>query len=95
MALIICCPSSSRAEDDAPAIIAACDKAAASPFDKDRPVGVTGVALDKVDPKIAVPACEAALKAAPNNPRIMYQLGRAYNAGKAYDSARTQYAKAD
>jgi tetratricopeptide (TPR) repeat protein len=92
---IVCIPSSSRAEGEAAALIAICDQAAASPLDKNRPPGVAGVAPDKVDPKIAIPACEAAAKAAPTNPRIMYQLGRAYNGAKAYESARAQYEKAD
>lgn len=83
------------AQDAAAALVAICDQAAASPFDKNRPSGVAGVPPDKVDPKIAIPACEAALKVSPNDPRIFFQLARAYSAGKAYESARAQYLKAD
>src|SRR5262249_19612379 len=57
-----------------------CDRFAASPYDNDRPPSVPGVAAEKIDPKVAVAACEAALKATPNDPRVMFQLGRAYNA---------------
>lgn len=95
MTSIICCPSSLRAEGEAAALVAICDQAAASPLDTKRPAGVAGVPADKVDPKIAIPACEAASKAAPNDPRIAFQLGRAYYAAKAYESARAQYEKAD
>lgn len=94
-ALLALYPLSAKAQDASAALIAICDQAAASPLDKNRPADVAGVVPDKIEPKIAIPACEAALKAAPNDPRIMFQLGRAYFAAKAYESARTQYAKAD
>jgi hypothetical protein len=81
-----------HAQDSTPTSI--CDQAAASPVDQDRPAGVLGVAADQIDPKIAIPACEAAAAAAPNDPRIAFQLARAYEAAKAYEPARVQYAKA-
>jgi hypothetical protein len=71
-----------------------CYQAAASPFDKNRPAGVAGVTLDKIDLRIAIPACEAAAKASPNDPRIMPQLGRAYQAAKACEAATDRYCKA-
>lgn len=95
IALIVCIPSSSRAEGEVAALVAICDQAAASPLDTKRPAGVAGVPADKVDPKIAIPACETAAKAASDDPRMMFQLGRAYYSAKAYESARVQYAKAD
>ena len=51
--------------------------------------------MNKIDAKAAVPACEAAVKPAPDDRRILYQLGRAYNAAKDYENARTVLAKAD
>jgi TPR repeat protein len=51
--------------------------------------------VHNIDAKIAIPACKAAVQAAPDDPRIAYQLGRAYFAAKAYESARTEYEKAD
>lgn len=72
-----------------------CDQTAASPLDDSRPANIPGVPADKVDPKIAIPACEAAAREAPDDPRILFQLGRAYGAAKAYESARESYAKAD
>jgi hypothetical protein len=56
----------------------ACDQAAASPTDKNRPFGVPAVFFASIDPKIAIPACQEAAAAAPENPRILFQLGRAY-----------------
>jgi len=64
-------------------------------LDTKRPTGVSGVPIDKVDPSIAIPACEAAVRVNPDNPRMLYQLGRTYAAAKAYESARAQYEKAD
>lgn len=75
-------------------VILSCDQAAASPLDQNRPKGVPGVSIDRIDPKIAVPACETAATVAPRNIRIAYQLGRAYFATKAYESARMQYDRA-
>jgi TPR repeat protein len=71
-----------------------CDRLASSTYDRDRPDGVPGVLQDKIDAKAAIPACEAALKAAPNDPRIMFQLGRAYAAGNNFDGAFKQYSAA-
>jgi eukaryotic-like serine/threonine-protein kinase len=72
-----------------------CDLAAASPFDKERPRSVAAVASDKIDPNVAVPACEAAANAAPDDGRMMFQLGRSYGAAKDYEKARVAYRKAD
>jgi len=71
-----------------------CDRLAASPYDNSRPAGVPGVQPDKIDAKAAIPACEAALKAAPNDHRMMFQLGRAYGADNNYDAAFKQYSAA-
>jgi len=71
-----------------------CDRLAASPFDSTRPAGVAGVLQDKIDAKSAILACEAALKAAPNDHRIMFQLGRSYAADNNYDAAFKQYTAA-
>lgn len=94
-ALALAYPFGVAAQGDIASILAICDRVAASPLDKDRPAGVAGVATDKLDPGIAIAACEPAAKAAPDNPRIMYQLGRAYWAGKNYEAARVTLSKAD
>jgi TPR repeat protein len=71
-----------------------CDRLAASPTDANRPTDVPGTRPDKIDPKEAIPACEAAANSRPEDPRIAFQLGRAYFAAKAYESARAQFEKA-
>lgn len=71
-----------------------CDLAAASPLDKDRPANVKGVLSEELDASKAVPACEAAVEAAPDDARLLYQLGRAYGAAKAYDRSLAAYKKA-
>jgi serine/threonine-protein kinase len=72
-----------------------CDAAAASPLDKDRPRSITAIPSDKIDPSIAVPACEAAAKAAPDDGRMLFQLGRSYGAAKDYGKAMAAYRRAD
>jgi TPR repeat protein/ABC-type uncharacterized transport system substrate-binding protein len=72
----------------------ACDRAAASPTEKNRPFGVPGVFFASIDPKIAIPACQEAAAAPPEDPRILFQLGRAYAAAKANESARAYVQKA-
>lgn len=53
-----------------------CDTYAASDSDPQRKA--TGVPYEKIDPALAIPACESAVRQYPNNPRLSYQLGRAY-----------------
>jgi uncharacterized protein len=84
-------PAASRAEDTP---TRACDLAAASPYDATRPTDIPGVIFEKVDGKVAVPACEAALAAEPENIRLLYQMGRALQASQNDDRARTFYEKA-
>jgi TPR repeat protein len=86
-------PALAQAEDTTGALVLACD-AAASPTDKERPVGLAGVQSEKLDWPIAIAACTAAAKTAPNNPRIMFQLGRAHEAAKADESARAHFSTA-
>jgi hypothetical protein len=43
------------------------------------------VPVSALKASLAVPACEAALKFAPDEPRIIYQLGRAYGVAKEYE----------
>ena len=76
-------------------VVAACDRAAASPYEKSRPAGIAGVEPNKVDPDIAVPACEAAAVKETADARIIMQLGRAYIAAKNDDAARMQFDRAN
>jgi TPR repeat protein len=72
----------------------ACDLAAASPADRSRPAGIAGITLDKIEAKVAIPACEAALAAEPGNPRLLFQMGRTFSSIKDYEKARAFYEKA-
>lgn len=89
----LCCSAVAGGADTAD-LIAACDRAAASSEDKSVPPGISGVAVERVDAGIAIAACEAAAKAAPDNARVLFELGRAYDAGKNYDAARVRYIEA-
>jgi TPR repeat protein len=93
---IVACADVGRAQDHQQVDpIAACDTAAAAAFSDDLPAGVVGVLPWKIDPKVAVPACEAAAKLAPDNARIAYQLGRAYIAEKSAAAAFAAFSRAD
>jgi hypothetical protein len=53
-----------HAETDIGRLTANCDRTTAYPYDKNRPKGVAGVPIKKIDPKKAIPACEAAVAVA-------------------------------
>jgi hypothetical protein len=50
-----------------------CDLLAGDPFDPHK--GAPGVPYDNIDAEKAVPACRAAVEAAPDEPRFRFQLG--------------------
>lgn len=87
--------SAAFAEDTLPAaMIAACDQAAGSPYDKELPSGSHGIALDKIEYTVAINSCKAAADVNPDIGRIWMQLGRAYFAAKNFDPARDAYERA-
>jgi TPR repeat protein/ABC-type uncharacterized transport system substrate-binding protein len=92
--LVLVWPAFAQNQDKTAALVSACDRAAASPTDNDRPRDLVGVPSDRLDSQIAIGVCETAVATEPNNPRIMFQLGRAYAAAKAYESARVYFSKA-
>ena len=49
---------------------------------------------NEIEPEAALAACEAAVAAAPEEPRFHYQLGRAYTALRRHEDAITSYTKA-
>ena len=58
--------------------VEACDRAAASPNDPDKPVSIPGVDVKAISGPAAITACRAAVES-PNAPRrVFFQLGRAY-----------------
>lgn len=73
-------------------IVTDCDKYAAS--DTDPSAKAPGVPIDTVNSALAVRACKAAVQQFPNAPRILFQLGRAYQKAENFDSALQQYRKA-
>lgn len=70
----------------------ACDLYAASEYDTQRKS--VGVPFDKIDFRLAVPACEAAVRQFPDDSRLNYQLGRAYQKAGNFAAAINQYRKA-
>jgi TPR repeat protein len=68
--------------------IAECDSRAGDSFDAGR-VG-PGTKFEAIDPK-AVGICERAVQMEPGTPRLLYQLGRALEAGGQFEQARAQY----
>ena len=79
-----------RAPQDAP--VTDCDTYAAVLSDPERKVG--GIAYEKLNPELAIPACESAVRQYPVSSRLIFQLGRAYNKNNDFSSALTQYRKA-
>jgi tetratricopeptide (TPR) repeat protein len=71
-----------------------CDRLAASDIDPERPLSVPGVLVSALGAPAAT-ACQAAVQIAPDNRRLLFQLGRAYDALKDYEKARAQYIRAD
>ena len=66
-----------------------CDRLAA---DANNPDSVApAVDYETLDPAKAIPACEAAVRAYPNERRFGFQLGRAYHHAKKYDLAKQQF----
>jgi TPR repeat protein len=56
--------------------VADCDRLAAHPEDPTRPAGLPGQYLNRIPVTEASEACEAALAAAPDEPRLIFQLSR-------------------
>src|SRR5262249_20729642 len=94
--LVFCCAlqivllSASAFAQDAP--LTDCDTHAASDSDPQRKS--TGISFEKINPSLAVTACEAAVQKYPDSSRFNYQLGRAYQKAKNFDAAVAQYRKA-
>lgn len=86
-------PAGVAAQNPDTAIPAAvCDLLAAHPFDPDR-IGPGVVSWD-MDHERALPACEAAVAAEPDNVRLAFQFGRTLERAQRYDEARAQFQRA-
>lgn len=83
------------AQDAAPAAapeITDCDRLAAGAFDDGRVAEPT--LLEDMDPKLALPACRAAVAADPDNLRLQYQLARSLEVDGNLTEAFAIYLKA-
>ncbi len=72
--------------------VAECNRLAANPSDPGH-VG-PGVAFEAIDSHAAITACLGAVDANPNDARLVYQLGRAYDSGKDFAAAENAYLRA-
>jgi tetratricopeptide (TPR) repeat protein len=81
---------SAFAQDNAPRT--ECDKYAGSNYDPR--IKGAGVATEKIDPKIAIPACLDAVSHYPQTSRFRYQLGRTYLSSKDYTRSLDNFHKA-
>ncbi len=76
--------------NEAEAIAAECDRAAADPFDVNNPANVRGVHRNVIS-KDALQLCAKAVVNDEKNPRMNYQLGRALYAAGDYAKARVMF----
>lgn len=70
-----------------------CDRLATHPDDPQKPANVAGVAFDALTDKAAaeaVEACTAAAQEEPGNPRVRFNLGRAYHRASIYSVQNRQ-----
>jgi TPR repeat protein len=73
----------------------ACDLAAANPTARARSADPPSVGTaKKIDAKEALSACRAALAADPENPRLLFEMGRALQSNKDDNQARILYERA-
>lgn len=67
-----------------------CDLVAA---ERDNNVGVPGVEFDRIVTAKAIPACQSAVRANRENPRLIHNLARSYDRAARYKEAAYWYAK--
>src|SRR5262249_30282325 len=75
-------------------IVTDCDRLAASPFDKDRPVGVAGVFNYGAIVAAAGAACDDAMRRYPETARFIYEAGRVAYGRQDYARAAGLYSTA-
>lgn len=83
-----CVGSAAKAEQEAPHTD--CDRYAASDLG---PIN-SGVPFEKIEPSVAIPACENALRTYPDSNRLVYELGRSYLKGRIFDAALSRFRQA-
>ena len=88
-ALLGLCGVASAQESSVFDLITECDLLAAHPADPQRMAD--GVVDDEIVPRLAITACQAALKKAPNDPRHSFHMGRAQLALGRRAEAKTYF----
>jgi TPR repeat protein len=83
-----------QARPEAEAARQDCNRLAAGPGDRELPPGIVGVGLTQMDSGRAVAACRKALDTYPDEPRLLFLLGRAFHAAKNYAEALPLYRNA-
>jgi TPR repeat protein len=53
-----------------------------------------GMSFEQLDPKMVIPACEAAVQSGPTNGRLLFQLGRGYDKAGRFAEALDRYGRA-
>src|SRR5712671_5940399 len=69
--------------------VTACDTLTAHELDPQRKAD--GISFEKINPAVAIPACETAVNEFPDNDRLIFQLGRAYQRNGNLNGAIAQY----
>src|SRR5690349_14791235 len=88
MAAALISPAVAEAEGGTSQAAQECDALAASSVDPTRPAGVPGVDMEKIaDWRRAAEACFRAAQENTSSARLIFQLGRALEAGKKYEAA--------
>ncbi|WP_448952250.1 hypothetical protein [Labrys neptuniae] len=72
-------------------IIEACDRAASSSLDEEKPSHIPGMDMSKIDPFAATKACLEASKLPDAPARIFFQLGRCYQQSENYKDALASF----
>jgi TPR repeat protein len=75
-------------------LVTDCDRLAASPVDSERPEGVAGIDVTRIDIVPALAACNDAVNKYPNVARFAFQLGRVAYAQQDFTVARRWFEKA-
>ena len=75
-----------RAEEEAP--ITDCDRYAEVDLDDQTKPGIP---FEKIDPKIAISACEEAVQTYPGSARLAFELGRSYSKSGDFAAALVQF----
>jgi len=83
--VLVFCPCLAWAGQETPATD--CDRYAGSALDQTN----SGVPFEKINSKVAIPACEEAVRTHPGSARLIFELGRSYLKGGDFAAALTRF----